>query len=125
MPIRVVLTLLGLFLVCVAIVLIAWAVGSDFYLGWPGRRGLHLRTGDHPVFVLVLLVFCALVFLFYSQHYGLVLFSLVLVLVFIGIPVGCFLLGRTPTLVQWLLAAAMSAETIYGWTIHGEDYFDY
>ena len=123
MPIRVMLTLLGLFLVCVAIVLIAWAVGSDFYLGWP-RPSLRLRTHDDPVLVLVLFAFCALMFLFYSQHYGLVLFSIVLGLVLIGIPVGYFLLGRTPTLAQWLLAAAMIAESLYGWT-KNEDYFDY
>ena len=124
MPIRIVMVLLGLFVACLAVVIFAWAVGSDFYLGWPTRHGL-LRTTDHPLFVLAILVFCAAVFLFYSQHYGLVLFTTVLGLVLVGIPVGFFLFDRTPTLVQWLLAAAMSAEVIYGWTIHGEDYFDY
>lgn len=124
MPLRVVLVLLGLFAACLAIVIIAWAVGSDFYLGWP-RSSIRLRTGDNPLLVLVILVFCAGVFLFYSQHYGLVLFTVVFGLVIVGIPVRLFLLGQTPTLVQWLLAAVMSAETIYGWTIHGEDYFDY
>ena len=124
MPIRVVMVLLGLFAACLGVVIIAWAVGSDFYLGWPGRYA-RLRTTDDPRCVLAILVFCAVVFLFYSQHYGLVLFSIVLALVVVGIPVSFFLLGRTPTLVQWLLAAAISAETVYGWTIHGEDYFDY
>lgn len=124
MPLRVVLVLLGLFAACVAIVVIAWAVGSDFYLGWP-RPHLRLCTRDDPLTVLVILLFCTGVFLVYSQHYGLVLFTGALGLVLVGIPVRYFLFGQTPTLVQWLLAAAMSAEAIYGWMIHGEEYFDY
>jgi hypothetical protein len=119
MPFRVATILLGLFVACVAIVVVAWAVGSDFYLGWP-TRGTRLRTRTDPLFVLALLVFCAGMFLLYSQHYGLVVFTVVLALVLIGIPVSYFLVGQTPTLVQWLLAAAMIAEAAYGWTIHGE-----
>ena len=128
MPIRVALVLLGLFLVCVAIVVVAWAVGSDFYLFWPSRRSVLRDPYDpryHPVVVLALLAFCAGVFLLYSQHYGLLLFTIILVGgVLVGAAFAFFLFDRPPTLSQCLLAVAMSAESIYGWTIHDE-YLDY
>jgi hypothetical protein len=124
MPIRTVLVLVGLFAACLAIVLIAWAVGSEFYLFLPGRRHVAPPSPSHPILVLIMLLSCPALFLLYSRHFGLVLFSILLGSLVLGSVVGYFMFAWTPTLVQWLLTVVMGVETAYGWTIHG-DYFDY
>jgi hypothetical protein len=126
MPIRVAAILFGLLAVCVIVILLAWAFGGEFYLFMPpSRHSCEIdRPPTHPAIVLAALLFCVALFLLYSQHWGLVFFTALFGGIVLGSIVGYLLFAWTPTLVQWLLTAAVGVETWYGWTKHG-DYFDY
>jgi hypothetical protein len=124
MPLRVAVILISLFAACVAIVALAWAFGTDLYFFLPGRRCLASRPPTPPIVLLLLMALAVGLFLLYSQHYGLVVFSVFFGGVALGSLVGYFVFAWTPTLMQWMLTIATGAETIYGWTVH-EDYLEY
>ncbi len=120
MPLRMALILYGLFAACLAIVLLAWASGSEFYVLFPSRRITIGARPTHPGVVLGLLAICVALYL-YSPHYALVFFTALLGWLLLGSLVGYGVLGRNPTVPQMLLTLTMIAETAYGWTI--EDYY--
>jgi hypothetical protein len=116
MPLRVVLILVGLFAGCLAIVLFAWAIGSEFYVFIPSRFRWVGKLPTHPSAVLALLATCAALFL-YSPRYALFFFTALLGCLLLGSLVGYGVFAWKPTLMQALLTFAMIAETAYGWTI--------
>ncbi len=122
MPIRTFLILVGLFIACLAVTLIAWACGSEFYMFLPSRRHIAVRPPTHPVVVLGLLLGCVPLYL-YSQRYALLFFSVLLGGFVLGTIVGCAVFGWTPTVAQALIMLGMGVEAVYGWTIQG-DYLD-
>lgn len=115
MPLRMVLILVGLFATCIAVVLLAWSAGSQFYVFVPGRRVLPPPT--HPMVVLVFLAVCLALFR-YSQHYGLVALSLLLGGLVLGSIIGPWVFAWRPTVPQILLTLAMLGEVAYGWSIN-------
>ena len=111
MPIRNFLILLGLFSLCLAIVLIAWACGSELYLPF-GRHDPGPPT--HPVGILAAILLaavlgCGLRFL------SVIAVTLFAVLICLGIPVGCLVHHWTPGICQYLLAVALTVNAWYGW----------
>jgi hypothetical protein len=114
-----VLILLSLFAGCLAIVLLAWMVGSEFYVLLPKRWLTSVRTPPtHPSVVLGLLTTCLVLYL-YSPHYALVFFTILLAGLLLGSFVGYGVFAWKPTMPQVLLTLAMVAEVAYGWTIQG------
>jgi hypothetical protein len=120
MPLRMVLTLLGLFGGCLAMALLAWASGSEIYILIPSRRYICMPPPTHPSVVLGLLVAC-LVLYFYLPRYGLLLFTALLGGLLLGSVVGYGVFAWIPTIPQVLLTLAMIAESAYGWTV--QDYY--
>ena len=124
MPLRVALILLGLFVVCLAIVLLAWLSGSEFYLfvpplsRWGIRRLSAYAPPTHPSIVVGLLATCVALY-FYSPHYALVWFTILLGSLVLGSPIGYFFFAWKPTVAQVLLTLAMIAEACYGWSVQG------
>jgi hypothetical protein len=117
MPLRIVLIFAGLFLGCLAIVLLAWAVGSEFYIFIPSfRLRAANKPPDHPFVVLGLLMTCLAVY-FYSPTTGLSFFTVLLGGLVLGSIVGYAVFQWTPTVMQIVLTAAMIAEAGYGWSI--------
>ena len=122
MPIRVAMILFGLFGGCIAVVLLAWASGSEFFMFLPGRRTHGFLEPLEPAGMLLFLVLCGGLFL-YSQRYALILFTILLGGLVLGTFVGWGVVAWKPTLSQLALIAAMSVEVSYGWTIR-EDYLN-
>jgi hypothetical protein len=119
MPLRMAVILFGLFVGCVATVLVAWAIGSEFYVLVPTRwlRAVS-RPPTHPCGVLVFLAACVALYL-YSPRYALLYFTVLLGSVVLGSLVGYGVFNWKPTLMQVLLTLAMTAEAVYGWSIQG------
>lgn len=117
MPLRIVLIFSGLFLGCVAVVLLAWAIGSEFYIFIPSfrMRPAH-RPPDHPAVVLGLLMTCLALY-FYSPTTSLTCFTVLLCGLLLGSIVGYAVFQWRPTVMQILLTVAMIAEATYGWSI--------
>ncbi len=122
MPLRFVLIAAGLFIACLAVAIVAWMVGSEFYILAPSYRHMIHRPPTHPIAVVLLFVFIAALYL-YSEHYALVFFSCVLGGLALGSLVGFAVFSWTPTWAQWALTAVMSVETVYCW--NNRCYFDY
>jgi hypothetical protein len=121
MPLRVALILFGLFTGCLAIVCMAWAIGSEFYVFLPSRHIASIsRPPTHPCEVLILLAVCVALYL-YSPHYALLFFTALLAGLLLGSLVGYGVFAWTPTVPQVLLTLTMIAEAAYGWTI--QDYY--
>lgn len=121
MPLRMALILFGLFVGCVAIVLFAWAIGSEVYLLVPRRwYGAVSRPPTHPCGILILLGVCVALYL-YSPRYALLYFTVLLASLLLGSLVGYGVFNWKPTVMQVLLTIAMIAEASYGWTI--QDYY--
>jgi hypothetical protein len=116
MPLRILLILAGLFVGCVAIVALAWAIGSELYVFVPSRFRWVGKPPTHPSVVLAMLATCAALFL-YSPRYALFFFTALLACLLLGSLVGYGVFAWKPTLMQALLTFAMIAETAYGWTI--------
>jgi hypothetical protein len=117
MPLRTALILCGLFVVCVAIVVLAWVIGSEFFVFLPRRwlTSIH-KPPTHPSVVLALLAACVALYL-YSPHYALLYFTALLGCLLLGSLVGYGVFNWNPTLMQVLLTLAMIAEVSYGWSI--------
>lgn len=117
MPLRTALILFGLFAGCVAIVVIGWAIGSDFYLLVPRRwYGAVARPPTHPCGVLIMLGMCVALYL-YSPRYSLLYFTVLLGSLLLGSLVGYSVFDWRPTAMQILLTIAMIAEACYGWSM--------
>ena len=124
MPLHIALILLGLFAACVAVVLLGWWLGSEFYVFLPVRRIRAISTPPtHPVFLLVLLATCVALY-FYSPQYSLVFFTALLVCLLLGSLIGYGVFAWKPTVMQFVLTLVMAAEAICGWSVRG-DYLDY
>ena len=120
MPLRTFVILAGLFGICIAIVVVAWMCGSEFYVFLPSRRITSISTPPtDPIVVLVLLAACLALYL-YSQRYALFLFTTLLGGLLLGSLVGYGVYHWAPTIPQILLTLAVLAETVYGWMIQGE-----
>jgi hypothetical protein len=122
MPIRVALIWFGLFAGCIAVVLIAWASGSEFFMLIPGRYTRGCFKPLEPVGMLALLALCGGMYL-YSQRYALIFLTVLLGGLVLGTLVGCGVFAWKPTVSQFALIAAMFVEMSYGWSIR-EDYLD-
>ena len=119
MPLRMALIFFGFFAGCLAIVLVAWASGSEFYVFVPASRhftSICAKPPTHPSVVLGLLVACVALYL-YSQRYALIFFTALLAGLLLGSLVGYAVFAWKPTLSQVLLTLAMMAEAAYGWSI--------
>lgn len=114
MPARQLATLLGLFCLCLAIVGIAWASGSELYLFLPVRRHRCLLPPTHPSVILGVLVAC-LIFTVWVRQTGVYFFIMVTVGILLGTVVGHFVFSWTPSWSQHLLAAAMIVTSVYAW----------
>lgn len=123
MPLRMVIILIGLFAACAAFAAMAWLSGAEIFLFIPGRRHAH-RPPTHPAIVLAGLAFCLALFVMFSEHYGLVCFTVLAGCIVLGTILGYPVFSWTPTPAQWLLTIAAGTEAIYGWTKHNT-YFDY
>ena len=124
MPIRQVILLFGLFALCVAIVGIAWATGSELYLFVPtgrwGYRHFH-RPPTHPSIILGLLV-TSLVLTYWFRQNGVYVFILMAFGILLGSAVGFLVFGWTPSWAQHVLFVAMIATSVYAWK--QKDYFE-
>jgi hypothetical protein len=124
MPLRTVLILLALFLGCVAIVLLAWATGSEFYVFLPRRRIVAIQEPPtHPGIILALLSVCVALYL-YSPRYALLFFTGILCCLLLGSLIGYIVFSWHPTLMQIVLTLMMIGEVSYGWSIQGCDLED-
>jgi uncharacterized membrane protein len=112
MPVRQLALLLGLFCLCLAVVGIAWASGSQLYLFLPSRRPVVPPT--HPGVILVFLVFSPFLTYWFRQ-YGVFFFILMTAGILLGSAMGFFVYNWTPSWAQHVLAAAMIATSIYAW----------
>jgi hypothetical protein len=121
MPFRMALILFGLFIGCLAVVLLAWAIGSEFYVFLPSRRftSIH-RPPTHPAGVLLLLGVCVAVYL-YSPRHALFFFTALVGGILLGSLVGYGVFDWKPTVMQGFLTIMMIAEAAYGWSI--QDYY--
>lgn len=116
MPLRTFLTVFGLFGGCLAIAIVAWATGSEFYLLMPPRglgRAVSLPP-HHPLVILFALAIPGLLY-FLSPRHALIVFSLIPALLLLGSLVGYAVFAWTPTWAQWALSAATIVATSYYW----------
>lgn len=111
MPIRNFLILLGLFSLCLAIVAIAWACGSELYLPL-GRH--HPRPPTHPVGILAAVLLAA-VLCCWLRFISVIAVTLFALLICLGIPVGYLVHNWNPGICQYLLAVALTVNAWYGW----------
>lgn len=121
MPLRTVLILSGLFAFCLAIPVIAWLVGSDFYVLVPAGKSRGLwhpinRPPTHPLEPLLLLFACAALW-FYLPRYGLGLLAGFTFSIFLGTLVGWGVFQWTPTISQHILSVGLITLLGYGWSI--------
>ena len=127
MPMSRVLTLVGLFGLCLAVVAIAWASGSELYLFTPAGRlgslhGLHVRRPPtHPGIILGLLVTIAILTYWLRQN-GIYIFIVTALGVLLGSVVGFLVFHWTPSWAQHVLFVAMLATGVYAWT--QKDFFE-
>jgi hypothetical protein len=121
MPIRQVALLLGLFCLCLAIIGIAWASGSELFLFIPTRRGWAHHPPTHPGILLAVLV-ASLVLTVWIGQRGIYFFGIFAVGMLLGSAVGFFAYAWTPSWAQHVLCVTLIATTIYAWT--QKDYFD-
>jgi hypothetical protein len=113
MPVRQFALLVGLFCLCLAIVGLAWASGSELYLFTPSRFGLpHPPT--HPAVVLVLVVL-ALPLVYWLRQGGVYFFILVTLGMLFGSIFGYRIFCWVPSLAQHFLVAIMIATSVYAW----------
>ena len=123
MPLRILTILIGLFAVCLAITLLAWANGSDFYIFFLSKRitTIHKPPTD-PVVILGLLVLGGIIYPF-SQKSALLFFTLLISGLLLGSLVGYGVYAWSTTFSQSMLILAMIALTGYGWAKQ-KIYFD-
>jgi len=112
MPARQLALLLGLFCLCLAIVGLAWASGSQLYLFLPSRRPTLPPT--HPGVILFFLVLSPFLTYWLRQN-GVYYFVVMTACILLGTVMGFYVYKWTPSLAQHLLAAAMIATSIYAW----------
>jgi hypothetical protein len=112
--------LIGLFSLCLALVGIAWATGSELYLcipisgaRWHYQVNLH-RPPTHPGVILGMLVLCVPL-TFWLREYGVYLFVAATVGIILGSVVGAVGFHWMPSLAQLLLTGSMIATSIYAW----------
>jgi hypothetical protein len=120
MPTHKTLVFFGLLGVCLAIVVIAWATDSEFYL-FLSDPELEFDAPHPPTPAFLVIVFLLTgggAFLRWPRI-GLIILTGLLGTILLGSIVGYLAFAWTPTLVQWLLTAAMSMATIYGWANFG------
>jgi hypothetical protein len=117
MPINRIALLLGLLFVCIAIVDVAWATGTELYLDL-GRGG---SPPTHPCVILAGLVACPILGVRFARM-GVYLFILATVSVLAGSAMGPLFHSWTPTWAQHCLAVVMIATSIYAW--QQRDYFE-
>jgi len=117
MPIRQFLILLGLFVICLATIGIAWATGNELYLWWmPLRHWFpYLPPPEPPTHPLVFLLAFGVVGVWQclvgrGARVGLCIITGFLIL---GSVIGWFAYHWTPTVCQCLLTVAIVALTIY------------
>ena len=124
MPIGRLLTLFGLLGLCLAVVGIAWATGSEFYLFVPAGRWGHghlYRPPTHPGIILGLLATSVLLTYWFRQN-GLYVFIIMAFGILLGSAVGFLVFGWTPSWAQHVLFVAMIVTSIYAW--QQKDYFE-
>jgi hypothetical protein len=121
MPNRATLIVLGLFAGCVAIAVLAWAFGSEFYL--PPLRTRGLRP-SHPLVVLVFLLLSGGFYLF-SRGHGLIFFGLFWCSLVLGMFLGWSAAGWKPTLAQWSLVILMIPTILYGLDASLDDFISH
>lgn len=119
MPLRPVLLLLCLFLACLAIAGLSYAMGWELYM-FGSRRPFHVRPPSDPTTIPFHLLASALVFLV-SRSYGLLYLTFVTACVLIGSVWGWIMFQWMPTLAQHALSVALIVTLAYGWT-HREDF---
>ena len=120
MPTGKAIVFFGLFGVCLAIVVIAWAAGSEFYMYLPPSRAVD-RGGPPPTPAFLIVVFLLIgggLFL-HAPRLGLIVLTGLLGTILLGSIVGYLAFAWKPTLVQWLLTATMSVQSVYGWAKFG------
>ena len=120
MPIRTLIILAGLLAASFLVILIAWLTDSELYIFF-GR--FRVKPPTPTGMVAVLLIGALALGIFFSQHYGLVMFSAAAAGVALGTIVGPLLFEWLPSVCQYLLTASMLGLVGYGWTQH--EYFDY
>jgi hypothetical protein len=111
MPARQLALLLGLFCLCLAIVGLAWASGSQLYLFLPSRRPTLPPT--HPGVILFFLVLSPFLTYWLRQN-GVYYFVVMTACILLGTVMGIYY-KWTPSWAQHVLAVAMIATSIYAW----------
>ena len=120
MPIRKVIVFSGLFGVCLAIIVIAWAAGSEFYMCLPSRCTMdRCAPPPTPAFLIAVILLIGGGLFLYAPRLGLIVLTGLLGTLLLGSIVGYLAFAWTPTVVQWLLTAAMIVQSIYGWAKFG------
>ncbi len=112
MPVRQLALLIGLFCLCLAIVGLAWANGTQLYLFLPSRRPRLPPT--HPGVILFFLVVSPIL-TYWLRQLGVYFFLVITAGMLLGSAMGFYVYGWTPSWAQHLLAAAMIATSIYAW----------
>ena len=120
MPIRTLIILAGLLAASLLVILIAWLAGFELYVFY-GR--FRAKPPTPTGMVAALLIGALALGMFFSQHYGLVMFSAAATGVTLGTIVGPLMFQWSPSVCQYLLTASMLGLVGYGWTQH--EYFDY
>jgi hypothetical protein len=112
MPTRQLALLLGLFGLCLALVGLAWASGSQLYLFLPSHRPSLPPT--HPGVILVFVIL-SLPLTYWLRQNGVYFFIVMTVGILLGTVMGFSVYKWTPSWAQHLLAAAMIATSTYAW----------
>lgn len=112
MPVRQLALFIGLFCLCLAIVGLAWANGTQLYLFRPSRRPRLPPT--HPG-VIVFLLILSPVLTYWLRQNGVYYFIVITAGMLLGSAMGFYVYGWTPSWAQHLLAVAMIATSIYAW----------
>ena len=119
MPVSRLLTLAGLFGLCLAIVGIAWANGAELYLFIPSRRQHPPPT--HPSVILVYIV-ASVPLTYWLRQIGVWFFAALTGGIAVGTILGYCVFHWTPSWAQHVLFVAMIVTSIYAW--NQKDYFE-
>jgi hypothetical protein len=112
MPVSRLALLIGLFCLCLAIVGLAWANGTQLYLFLPSRRPSLPPT--HPDVILLFLAVSPIL-TYKLRQMGVYFFIVITAGMLLGSVMGSYVYNWTPSWAQHLLAVAMIATSIYAW----------
>ncbi len=115
MPIRDLI--LAVLLVCTVLVVafVASAIGSEYYLFFPGRRS-GLQEPPTSPWLVGMLVAVPIGEFFVSRRYAAIFVAVLPILAILGLPVGILFFDWTPGIAQYLLIICLGALAAFVWT---------